>query len=194
MKKIFAAMLAMIMTLSLCGCNVSINQPEDRIDEFFEAVIDKNEDVLIIYTENKDINALLHCTGSEEQLNRIHENLVKNLSYEIVHVKMNEDETAATAVVSITKSDFSNVLDNYKKAAIKYMTDNIYKDDVTKEVMTEKCLSLYADEIENTAASTDGLVTAEVTIELMINDYHEWDMVMTDELSKATIGNLTFPE
>jgi len=194
MKKLAAAVLSVIMVMSLCGCNVTVAYPDDVVNDFFQAMKDKDEDVLILYTDNKDMNVLLHSTGDEKKINSIYDSTVKNLEWEIVSVEYNEDETEATVTVKVTNTDFSKVLDNYQKKATKYMTDTLYDDDVTKEDLTKKCMALYTEQVQKTVDKNGEPATETVTVKLTKSeDNYGWDMKMNKKLMKATIGGLEFP-
>lgn len=194
MKKLIAILLAVLMLTGLCGCNVSVTEPEEVVDGFFQALKDKDEDVLILYTENSDMNTLLHCTGDEEQVEAMYAGVMKNLAWNITSVKKSEEETTATVEVEVTNSNFRKVLKKYQKKATDYMTEAIYEDDITKDKLNAKCLKIYVNQIEKAAEKTDALVTETVTINLTKNADYGWDMEMTDELMKACIGGLKFPE
>ena len=193
MKKAVAALIALIMAASLCGCSVTIGSPESTVDDFFNALKDKDTETLILYTDNNDINTLLNNTIDEEYMNNIYGDLMRNLSWEITSVKENEDQTEAVVTVEVTNSDFSKTLKQYKEAAVDYMMDNLYKDEVTKKVMKKECMNIFAAQINETSEKKDNLVTQTVEINLTQNESHTWDMEMTKELSKAVLGGMKWP-
>lgn len=192
MKKIIVIVLSLLMLTAFCGCDVSVTEPEEIVDGFFQAMKDKDEDVLILYTENSDMNTLLHCTGDEEQVARMYENVVKNLSWKIVSVEKSEDQQTAAVEVEISNTNMSGVLKAYQKKASSYMREALYDEDVTKDGLNAKCLELYVDQIEKAAAETENLVVEVVTVQLTKNEDYSWDMEMSDELMKAIIGGLKF--
>ena len=194
MKKAVAALIALIMAASLCGCSVTIGSPESTVDDFFNALKDKDSETLILYTDNYDINTLLNNTLDEEFMNNIYGDLMRNLSWEITSVKENEDQTQAVVTVEVSNSDFSNTLKNYKNAAVKYMKDNLYKEEVTKKVMQRECANIFAVQVNNTSEKENNLVTKTVEVELTKNDTHSWDMKVTKELSKAALGGMKWPQ
>jgi len=193
MKKAVAALIALIMAASLCGCNVTIGTPEGTVDEFFDALKNKDADVLILYTDNNDINTLLNNTIDEEYMQNIYGDLMRNLSWTITSVKENEEQTEAVVTVEVSNADFSGTLKQYKAAAIDYMMDNLYKEEVTKKVMQEECMNIFAAQVNNTSEKGDDLVTKTVEINLSKNDSHTWDMAVTKELTKAAIGGMKWP-
>lgn len=194
MKKAVAALIALIMAASLCGCSVTIGSPESTVDDFFNALKDKDSETLILYTDNYDINTLLNNTLDEEFMNNIYGDLMRNLSWEITSVKENEDQTQAIVTVEVSNSNFSNTLKNYKNAAVKYMKDNLYKEEVTKKVMQRECANIFAVQVNNTSEKENNLVTKTVEVELTKNDTHSWDMKVTKELSKAALGGMKWPQ
>ena len=194
MKKAVAALIALIMAASLCGCNVTIGSPESTVDDFFNALKDKDSETLILYTDNYDINTLLNNTLDEEFMDNIYGDLMRNLSWEITSVKENEDQTQAVVTVEVSNSNFSNTLKNYKNAAVKYMKDNLYKEEVTKKVMQRECANIFAVQVNNTSEKENNLVTKTVEVELTKNDTHSWDMKVTKELSKAALGGMKWPQ
>ena len=194
MKKAVAALIALIMAASLCGCSVTIGSPESTVDDFFNALKDKDSETLILYTDNYDINTLLNNTLDEEFMNNIYGDLMRNLSWEITSVKENEDQMQAVVTVEVTNSDFSDTLKNYKNAAVKYMKDNLYKEEVTKKVMQRECINIFAVQVNNTSEKENNLVTKTVEVELTKNDTHSWDMKVTKELTKAALGGMKWPQ
>lgn len=193
MKKAVAALIALIMAASLCGCSVTIGSPEDTVDEFFDALKNKDADVLILYTDNNDINTLLNNDIDEEYMKNIYGDLMRNLSWNITSITENEEQTEAVVTVEVTNSDFSKTLKQYKAAAVDYMMDNLYKEEVTKEVMQKECMNIFAVQINNASEKTDNLVSKTVEINLTKNDNHTWDMTVTKDLTKAAIGGMKWP-
>jgi len=194
MKKAVAALIALIMAASLCGCNVTIGTPEGTVDEFFDALKNKDADVLILYTDNNDINTLLNNTIDEEYMQNIYGDLMRNLSWTITSVKENEEQTEAVVTVEVSNADFSGTLKQYKAAAIDYMMDNLYKEEVTKKVMKKECMNIFAAHINGTSEKENNLVTKTVEVNLTKNDNYTWDMEVTKELTKAAIGGMKWPQ
>lgn len=192
MKKIIAILISILMLASFCGCDVSVIEPEEIVQGFFQAMKEKDEDVLILYTENSDMNTLLHCTGEEEQVARMYDATVKNLSWKILSVKKSEDKSTATVEVEISNANMGDVLKAYQKEATEYMREVLYDDGITTEKLNAKCMEIYVEQIEKAAENADDAVVEVVTINLTKNEDYSWDMEMTDELMKAIIGGLDF--
>ncbi len=193
MKKAVAALIALIMTASLCGCSVTIGSPESTVDEFFDALKNRDTEVLILYTDNNDINTLLNNDIDEKFMDNIYGDLMRNLSWKITSIKENEEQTEAVVTVEVTNSDFSNALKQYKAAAVDYMMDNLYKNEVTKKVMQKECMNIFAVQINNISENKEDLVTQTIEIDLTKNDSHTWDMTVTKELTKAALGGMKWP-
>lgn len=192
MKRITAAFIALIMVLGLCGCNISIEKPEEVVEEFMEAMKNKDEEVLILYSDNSDLNVLLHNIGSEEQMDIIYENLMKNLTWSVKSVKENEKKGTAVVELKISNSDFSTVLGTYQTEAVKYTKDNLHDDSFTKKVMTEECMKIFAQNVKE-AAAEDTINTEKITVNLVKNDKYGWDMELTDEMMTIILGGIEFP-
>lgn len=74
MKRRFGALLVLTaVMLALCGCTLTLTEPKEVVNDFFKGLKTKNEDVLILYTENEDINMLLHSKGKEADLNKMYD-------------------------------------------------------------------------------------------------------------------------
>ncbi len=194
MKKAVAALIALIMAASLCGCNVTIGSPESTVDDFFNALKDKDAETLILYTDNNDINTLLNNTIDEKYMSSIYGDLMRNLSWEITSVKENEEQTEAVVTVEVSNSDFSKTLKQYKAAAVDYMMDNLYKEEVTKKVMKNECMNIFAAQVNATSEKEDNLATKTVEVNLTKNDSYTWDMEVTKELTKAALGGMKWPQ
>lgn len=191
MKKVTAAILSVIMVLGLCGCNVLVDKPEDVVNDFMDAMKNKNVDVLILYTENADINTLIHNTADEKQMNTIYESLMKNFKWKIKSVKENREKGTASVEVEISNSDFSTVLTTYQAEAVKYTKDNLHEESFTKEAMTAECMKIFTQHVK-AAAREDTIKSQTVTINLKKNDSYSWDMELTGETMNVILGGIEF--
>lgn len=201
MKKKIAAIIAILMTFSLTGCYLTLTEPEEVVTDFFEGLKTKNEDALILYTKNEDINMLLHSKGNEKALDNMYESLFRNFSYRILSTKKNEEETAATMEVELANADFSKVLKSYQKEAYNYMERNLYSGDMSKQALNKKCLEIFADQVEKTAKKAENAEPGSknapqaqiITINLTKNDNYSWDMELTEEMMEIILGGLIIP-
>ena len=193
MKRRFGALLVLTaVMLALCGCSLTLTEPKEVVNDFIKGLKTKNEDVLILYTENEDINMLLHSKGKQADLNKMYDSIFKNFSYKILSTEKNEEETQATVTAEVSNVDFSKVLKNYQKRAYNYMQDNLYSGNLSKKKLNAKCLSIFANQTEKASESTK-LQTETITINLTKNDNYSWDMQLTEEMMEIIMGGLIIP-
>lgn len=193
MKRRFGALLVLTaVMLALCGCSLTLTEPKEVVNDFFKGLKTKNEDVLILYTENEDINMLLHSKGKQADLNKMYDSIFKNFSYKILSTEKNEEETQATVTAEVSNVDFRKVLKNYQKRAYNYMQDNLYSGNLSKKKLNAKCLSIFANQTEKASESTK-LQTETITINLTKNDNYSWDMQLTEEMMEIIMGGLIIP-
>ena len=182
MKRRFGALLVLTaVMLALCGCSLTLTEPKEVVNDFFKGLKTRNEDVLILYTENEDINMLLHSKGKQADLNKMYDSIFKNFSYKILSTEKNEEETQATVTAEVSNVDFSN-----------YMQDNLYSGNLSKKKLNAKCLSIFANQTEKASESTK-LQTETITINLTKNDNYSWDMQLTEEMMEIIMGGLIIP-
>ena len=193
MKRRFGALLVLTaVMLALCGCSLTLTEPKEVVNDFFKGLKTKNEDVLILYTEDEDINMLLYSKGKQADLNKMYDSIFKNFSYKILSTEKNEEETQATVTAEVSNVDFSKVLKNYQKRAYNYMQDNLYSGNLSKKKLNAKCLSIFANQTEKASESTK-LQTETITINLTKNDNYSWDMQLTEEMMEIIMGGLIIP-
>ncbi len=191
-RKIAAVLVLTVAILALCGCSLTLTEPKEVVNDFFQGLKTKNEDVLILYTDNEDINMLLHSRGDEEELNRIYESIFRNFSYKILSTEKKKEETEATVTAEVSNVDFSKVLNNYQKRAYNYMQNNLYSGNLSKKKLNAKCLSIFANQTEKASQSTE-VRTETITINLTKNDNYSWDMQLTEEMMEIIMGGLIIP-
>ena len=192
MKKRIVAILLILLVTQLCGCGFTITKPEEVASDFFQALKTKDEDVLILYTKNEDINLLLHSRGDAADLKLLYESLFKNFTYKIVSAKENKDQTGAVVKVKVSNSDFSKVLEAYQKDAYRYMQENLYSGKADKKKLSGKCMNLFAKQVENASRAKDKK-TETIRISLKKNDNYGWDMALTEEVMEKIMGGLVIP-
>lgn len=191
-QKLAALLVLAAIVLALCGCSLTLTEPKEVVNDFFSGLKAKNEDVLILYSDNEDINMLLNSKGKEADLNRIYDSVFKNFSYKILSTEKNEEETQAVVTAEVSNADFSGVLKNYQKKSYAYMQDNLYSANISKSKLNAKCLSIFADQTEKASESKE-LKTQTITITLMKNDNYSWDMELTEEMMEVIMGGLIIP-
>lgn len=186
MRKMIAAMLIAILSVSLIGC-VKQAPAEETVKVFFDAAKTRDTEELKKYVSHPKINALLHSTGDEKELTRMYTCLFSNFSYEILSVK--EGEKEATVEVKVSNVNFQEVFPAYEKKSYDYVVDNLYSKNIEKQVLNEKCLQIYVDEVER-ASKSKQTVEQTLTIQLKANDYKKWDITVEDALVEAMTGGL----
>lgn len=194
LASLVAITLLLGLTLGLCGCNVTLAEPEETLTNFFDGLKAKDEEALVYYAENEDIHMLIHSSGDKKQLNKLYESVFQNFSYKILSVDKNGDngrETKATAKVEVSNADFSKVLEKYKKTSYDYMQANLYAN-LSKKTLNAKCLELFVKEVKKAAKKAD-MKTETLTIHLTKNENYKWDMELTEEMMNAILGGLIIP-
>lgn len=182
------------LTLGLCGCNVTLAEPEETLTNFFDGLKTKDEDALVFYAENEDIHMLIHSSGDKKQLNKLYDSIFQNFSYKILSVDKNGEngrETKATAKVEVSNADFSKVLEQYKKTSYDYMQANLYAG-LSKKTLNAKCLELFVKQVRKAAKKAD-MNTETLTIHLTKNENYSWDMELTEEMMNVILGGLIIP-
>ncbi len=182
------------LTLGLCGCNVTLAEPEETLTNFFDGLKTKDEDALVFYAENEDIHMLIHSSGDKKQLNKLYDSVFQNFSYKILSVDKNGEngrETKATAKVEVSNADFSKVLEQYKKTSYDYMQANLYAG-LSKKTLNAKCLELFVKQVRKAAKKAD-MNTETLTIHLTKNENYSWDMELTEEMMNVILGGLIIP-
>ncbi|MCI8646304.1 MAG: hypothetical protein HFE76_05745 [Firmicutes bacterium] len=182
------------LTLGLCGCNVTLAEPEETLTNFFDGLKTKDEDALVFYAENEDIHMLIHSSGDKKQLNKLYDSVFQNFSYRILSVDKNGEngrETKATAKVEVSNADFSKVLEQYKKTSYAYMQANLYAG-LSEKTLNAKCLELFVKQVRKAAKKAD-MNTETLTIHLTKNENYSWDMELTEEMMNVILGGLIIP-
>lgn len=189
-RKITAILAAVV--ISFCSCTFTMTEPEVIVNDFFKGLKTKNEDTLILYIENEDINMLLHSKGNKKDLDQIYESLFENFSYKILSVKKDKEEANAIVKAEVSNADFSKVLKKYQKNAYQYMEDNLYSGNLDQKSLNKKCLSLFAEQVKK-ASKSKKVKKSQVEIHLTKNENYSWDMELTEEMMETFIGGLIIP-
>ena len=185
--------IALIITFLMQSCAISMveSTPKQAADEFLSALKEQDTKVMERYLDNSYVNFVCNAEGDSKTIGRMNDALFKNFDYKIEKTKQ-KDGVAAARVV-ITSRDYSEVMDKYEDISYDYIMDNLYKDEIgDKSKLEKKCLEIYVEEIEKASKSGDPVETV-VFIPMVDNGYHGWNVIMTDELMKAVLGNLEMP-
>lgn len=171
--------------------NMISTTPNEAVTDFMEGLKGRKPQVMEKYMDDSYVNFITNVQGDEAVIERMNEALFRNFSYEIDEVATKNN--VAVAKVIIKSGDFSSVLDAYNSTSYKYVTDNLYTNEISdKDYLNARCLELYVQEVEKAAQS--GTVSENVIFVPMVEDgYYGWNIIMTDDLMKTVLGNLQMP-
>lgn len=189
LKTVITLLISLLMQSGVV--NMISTTPHDAVSDFMDGLKNRDSSVMEKYMDDSYVNFITNVQGDEAVVERMNEALFRNFSYKIEKIKTKND--VAVAKVSITSSDFSNVLSGYESASYKYITDNLQSDEIAdKDYLNAKCLEIYVEQVE--AAADSGTVLETVVYIPMIDDgYYGWNIIMTDDLMKTVLGNLQMP-
>lgn len=189
LRMIAALILPIIMQMNAIAM-VSAT-PQEAVTDFMEGLQTRQTRVMNKYMDNAYVNFLNNVQGDEDVVARMNDSLFQNFSYEIEDIAQKND--VAVAKITIKNRDFSGVLDGYNTASYQYVVSNLYTDEIAdKEALNAVCLDLYVQQIEK-AAELDTVVETVVFVPMVDDGYCGWNIVMTDELMLAVLGNLQPP-
>lgn len=189
LRMIAALILPIIMQMNAIAM-VSAT-PQEAVTDFMEGLQTRQTRVMNKYMDNAYVNFLNNVQGDEDVVARMNDSLFQNFSYEIEDIAQKND--VAVAKITIKNRDFSSVLDGYNTASYQYVVSNLYTDEIAdKEALNAVCLDLYVQQIEK-AAELDTVVETVVFVPMVDDGYCGWNIVMTDELMLAVLGNLQPP-
>ena len=189
-KTITAIVVAVFLQAGMNGAtDVS---PAQEADAFMKGMTTLQKETVDLYMGNDIANFLVDVEGDEKDVKCMQEALFRNFTYEIVADE--ERNGLAVVKISIKGNDFSKVLKKYEKESYKYVTENLYDEDITdKKKLNNKCMSIYVDQIEKTAKNGK---LKEDTIYLPMEDdgHNQWNVLLNDEVMTAIIGHLSLPD
>lgn len=189
LKTVITLLISLLMQSGVV--NLISTTPHDAVSDFMNGLKNRDSSVMEKYMDDSYVNFITNVQGDDAVVERMNEALFRNFSYKIEKIKTKDD--VAVAKVSITSSDFSNVLSGYESASYEYITDNLQSDEIAdKDYLNAKCLEIYVQQVE--AAADSGTVLETVVYIPMIDDgYYGWNIIMTDDLMKTVLGNLQMP-
>ena len=166
-------------------------EPWDAADAFLQDLSAWDKQTTMTYMDNEYVNFLENVKGTDEEMDRLEEALFRNFSYELEECATKGE--VAVVKVKVRNSDFRKIMDSYKKESYKYVTENLYSDDVIDKVkLNKKCLDIYLDQIEKTAGEEPSY-EAEVFLPMEQDGYGGWRMILSDEIMKEILGELEIP-
>lgn len=187
------AIVTVLVTMLMQTCVVSTvsSTPAEATETFLAALKKQDAKVMERYMDNEYVNFLYNTEGDADVIGKMNKALFSSFSYEVEKVKQKDGVAAARVVV--TGCDFSDVMDSYEKKSYDYIMDNLYEDDIAdKDKLASKCLEMYVAEIEKVAEEAKTVETV-VFIPMTEDGFYGWNVIMTDELMKAVLGNLEMP-
>lgn len=187
------AIVTVLVTMLMQTCVVSTvsSTPAEATEAFLAALKKQDAKVMGRYMDNEYVNFLYNTEGDADVIGKMNKALFSSFSYEVEKVKQKDGVAAARVVV--TGCDFSDVMDSYEKKSYDYIMDNLYEDDIAdKDKLASKCLEMYVAEIEKVAEEAKTVETV-VFIPMTEDGFYGWNVIMTDELMKAVLGNLEMP-
>ncbi|MDO4745879.1 MAG: hypothetical protein Q4B18_04930 [Bacillota bacterium] len=187
------AIVTVLVTMLMQTCVVSTvsSTPAEATEAFLAALKKQDAKVMERYMDNEYVNFLYNTEGDADVIGKMNKALFSSFSYEVEKVKQKDGVAAARVVV--TGCDFSDVMDSYEKKSYDYIMDNLYEDDIAdKDKLASKCLEMYVAEIEKVAEEAKTVETV-VFIPMTEDGFYGWNVIMTDELMKAVLGNLEMP-
>lgn len=165
--------------------------PREALTDFMEGVHAQKVRVMEKYMDNAYVNFLNNVQGDEAVTDRMNNALFQDFSYTIEEIARKDD--VAVAKIIVRNHDFSSVLNGYNTASYQHVMNNLYTEEIAdKEALNATCLELYVQQIES-AAGSGAMVETVVFVPMVEDGYYGWNIVMTDELMLAVLGNLQPP-
>lgn len=193
MGELFSTIIAFILSASLSlGISTSMEQaPADAVNEFMSGMISGDDAVTEMYLENKYVNFLENVKGDEDLVKKMNEAIFKNTSYEIEDIATKGN--VAVAKVKVKTNDFSKVMDKYDDASYDYVMYHLYEDKISnKKKLRKECFRIYVEQIVKTS-NKKPKQEEEIFIPMSGDGYGGWEILLTDEVMEALMGNLQIP-
>lgn len=198
MKKIFALLLALMLTFSLCACNMntapSAETTEPTVQEATtqaeppamtpakESEIAPEEPVNILELAKKEVHDALFREQNDTTL-KVVNRLFKNMEYVVVDSQVDGDEAIVTMwIMNINAGDaWVRTLEDYASLSVENMLTN-------KQMTSEELYETYLEELEDSFKAAD-MVIIPVVVEMEFENY-QWVWDFDDDVINAITGNL----
>ena len=193
MSGIINTILSILLAAAISGGASAMAEvePQEAADAFFRDLASGNDQVAMAYMDNRYINFLENVKGTDEEMDRLEDDVFRNFSFEITDSAAKND--VAVVKVTVRNCDFSGVMEDYKKESYEYVTGNLYSDDVvSKEKLNKKCIDIYLDQVEKTAEG-DANYEAEIFLPMEEDGYGGWRILLSDDIMKEVLGKLEIP-
>ena len=185
-KRLMAALLAILMLVSCCGCSSPTKEAEATISGMFNAFKDLDFEKAENYIDIDDMKLSQVEENETTNYEIFMKTLFNRLNYEIISSEEVDSETV-NVVVKITAIDMKPVLADYMAAALQYAFSNAFANPQPTEEETNKKM----EELFIASATKENLatVTNEVTVKV-VNEDGNWNVVSDDDLTDAMFGGL----
>ena len=193
MGGIINTIISLLIAAAISGGASAVAEvtPQEAADDFFSDMSGGDKQTVMMYMDNRYVNFLENVKGTDEEMDRLEDALFRNFSYEITDSATKNG--VAVVRVTVRNSDFSGIMKKYKKESYKYVTENLYSDDVIdKEKLNKKCLDIYLDQIQKTSEG-DPDFEADVFLPMEEDGYGGWRIILSDEIMKEVLGELEIP-
>ena len=193
MGGIINTIISLLIAAAISGGASAVAEvtPQEAADDFFSDMSGGDKQTVMMYMDNRYVNFLENVKGTDEEMDRLEDALFRNFSYEITDSATKNG--VAVVRVTVRNSDFSGIMKKYKKESYKYVTENLYSDDVIdKEKLNRKCLDIYLDQIQKTSES-DPNFEADIFLPMEEDGFGGWRIILSDEIMKEVLGELEIP-
>ena len=193
MGGIINTIISLLIAAAISGGASAVAEvtPQEAADDFFSDMSGGDKQTVMMYMDNRYVNFLENVKGTDEEMDRLEDALFRNFSYEITDSATKNG--VAVVRVTVRNSDFSGIMKKYKKESYKYVTENLYSDDVIdKEKLNKKCLDIYLDQIQKTSES-DPNFEADIFLPMEEDGFGGWRIILSDEIMKEVLGELEIP-
>ena len=184
-KSITAAILALVLLLSLTGCG-EIKKAETAVNGMFTAFKNTDIEAAAKYVDVDEINA------SEDSSDSISTELVmktifNKLDYKIISSEK-VDDTTVKVKTEITVTDMKPVLGEFFTNAMQYAFSTAFSNpQPTEEETNKKMEEMF---IESASKEDLATVTNEVDITVVKTENNEWKVKSDDTFADALLGGL----
>ena len=176
MKKLLAAVLTVIMAVSLGACGAK-EGPDTAVSNYLNAI--KAQDFKTASNYGDVEYDELSGENEDEQSSAMMNSLMESLSYTIVSTEESAD--TATVKVNIKAIDMSLVMSDYISQAFTLAFSGIAEDE-----LQQKMLEVFSTALEN---NKENLIEREVDVALTKGE-NGWVITMSNELADAITGGL----
>ena len=193
MGGIINTIISLLIAAAISGGASAVAEvtPQEAADDFFSDMSGGDKQTVMMYMDNRYVNFLENVKGTDEEMDRLEDALFRNFSYEITDSATKNG--VAVVRVTVRNSDFSGIMKKYKKESYKYVTENLYSDEVIdKEKLNKKCLDIYLDQIQKTSES-DPNFEADIFLPMEEDGFGGWRIILSDEIMKEVLGELEIP-